>query len=127
MAKSSTSFKPGMSGNPKGRPPKSRALSELLAKGAGIKIAIPPDDPQAEMDAKDVFVQHVWEAVTMGRITFPDGRTLTLDAVDFSTFARLLLNQIDGPPPAAVDVTSGGKPIAPQIIEVIKRPNPNPE
>ena len=33
-------FKPGQSGNPNGRPPKSRALTALLEKAGGRKISV---------------------------------------------------------------------------------------
>ncbi len=122
MAKSSTSWKKGMSGNPKGRPPKSRALSNLLASGARMQVVIPADGERPEMavPAGDVLVQNLWEGVTTGKITFPDGRVMVLEASDMVAFSKMLMTQIDGPAPAALDVTSGGKPVGIQLVEVIK-------
>jgi hypothetical protein len=39
MAKSSTSFKKGQSGNPSGAPPKNRALTQILEAAGDNKIA----------------------------------------------------------------------------------------
>src|SRR5688572_22337984 len=102
MAKSSTSFEPGKSGNPKGRPPKSRALTALLAKGGSRKIDGPPGEKS--VPARQQFVNQLWEGLATGKITFPDGRSVLLDGGDFISLARLVLAQIDGPPPASVDL-----------------------
>lgn len=104
MGKSSTSFQPGRSGNPKGRPPKKRALTNLLERGGNAKYG--QVDPVA---AKRLFAQRVWEGLVTGRIKFDDHTVIDLDAQSYIALAKLVLVQVDGPPRAEVDVTSEGK------------------
>lgn len=112
MTKNDTSFKPGKSGNPKGRPPKKRTLTNLLEKGGNQKFAA-EGKPQA---AKQLFVQKVWEGLATGHITYQEANgqamRFPLDAQQYIALARLVLGQIDGPPKAEIDVTSEGKAIA---------------
>lgn len=119
MAKSSTSFPAGQSGNPKGRPPKARALTALLERTGKKKKLGSTDLPQS---AKTMLVENIWLGLATGTLQFPDGRTFVLDAVEWTSLAKLVFAQIDGPPPAALDVTSDGEKVsAIQVIEVVKR------
>ena len=104
----------GQSGNTKGRPPKSRALTELLERTGKKKTP-------GGVTGKQEFAERLWEGLTTGSITFSgagkrNGRIMTLEAPDFIALAKLVLSQIDGPPPAAVDVTSAGQPVNAAII-----------
>ncbi len=111
-------FTKGQSGNPKGRPPKSRALAELLSKHASRKMDMGEGE---KTTAKEVFAAKVLEGLTRGVISYPpvkriqektrtvNGREvvelveveephqLVLDASDFIALARLLLTHLDGP------------------------------
>lgn len=98
----------GQSGNKGGRPPKKRTLTDLLERTGKRKL-------EAGGTAKDLFVQKVWEGLTTGVMTFPDGK-MNLEAQEYIALAKLVLSQIDGPPPAAVDVTSAGQPVNAAII-----------
>jgi hypothetical protein len=120
MAQSSTSFKKGQSGNPKGRPPKSRALTALLEKAGKKKITPKPGEPAVPRN--QFFAEKVWEGLTTGIIKFDDW-VIPLYPADYIALAKLVLGQIDGPPPAAVDVTSAGKPVQIAMVEVIKAPD----
>lgn len=104
MARSSTSFRKGQSGNPKGRPPKKRALTTLLEKGGNRKFKV----GDQELAAKKLFVERVWEGLATGQITYPNVGTFPLDAQQYIALAKLVLGQVDGPPRAEVDVTSAG-------------------
>lgn len=108
----------GQSGNTKGRPPKKRTLTDLLERTGKRKL-------ESGGTAKDLFVSKVWEALTTGVMTFPDGK-MNLEAQEYIALAKLVLSQIDGPPPAALDVTSGGQPVNAAIIinGVESRPRP---
>lgn len=124
----------GQSGNKKGRPPKSRALTALLERAGKKKTA-------GGKTSKQEMADRIWEALATGMITYPsfteqvvrdvvqpDGKKtavtvevertprIFLEAPDFIALAKLVLSQIDGPPPAAVDVTSAGEQINPTIV-----------
>lgn len=104
---SSTSFKPGQSGNPKGRPPKKRALTNLLERGGNVKI----QTEQGEISAKKVMVARIWQGLATGQMTF-GAETMKIDKIDdYITLVKLVLSQVDGPPKGEVDVTSAGEPI----------------
>lgn len=115
MAASSTSFKKGRSGNPKGRPPKSRALTDLLEK-AGNKTM---DAGDKRVARKRVLADLLWQGLTEGVIQFPNGRLLALEPKDYLPMAKFLFTHIDGPPATSVDVTSDGNPVAIQLVEVV--------
>jgi len=104
---SSTSFKPGTSGNPKGRPPKKRALTMLLERGGNVKI----ETEQGDISAKKIMVARIWQGLATGQITFGT-ITMPIDKIDdYIALAKLVLSQVDGPPKGEVDVTSAGEPI----------------
>ncbi len=103
----STAWKPGQSGNPRGRPPKKRALTTLLEKGGNVKYAIEDE----EIAAKKVFAAHVWEGLATGKIEFGNNEKIVLDGSQYIALAKLVLGQIDGPPKTEFDMTSEGKAI----------------
>lgn len=103
-------FKKGQSGNPKGRPPKKRALTDLLERKGKQKTA-------SGLTAKEEFAQRVWEGLTTGKMTFgPFDTAIPLEAKDYIALAKLVLGQIDGPPPSTLDVSSGGNPVSATIV-----------
>ena len=113
MAKSETSFPPGKSGNPKGRPPKNRTLTNILAKAGGKKIL----RDGKNVPARDVLAALLWQAITTGEVKFdsPDPAhqlpPRIIEPKDWVGLVRFVYGQIDGPPPAAVDVTSNGETV----------------
>lgn len=104
--RNSTSFKPGQSGNPKGRPSKKRALTNLLERGGNVKI----QTEAGEISAKKVMVARIWEGLATGQMTFGNV-TLKLENDEYISLIKLVLTQVDGPPKGEVDVTSAGEPI----------------
>lgn len=100
MGKSSTTWEPGKTGNPKGRPRKERALSERL-RAAGSKTV--------EIDGKRVSgsivtAQLAWEGLTAGKVRFPgDTEDTVLTFAEWLTLAKFVYGQTEGPPPAAVE------------------------
>jgi hypothetical protein len=115
MARTKTSWEKGKSGNPKGRPAKGRALTEILERAAAETIEVPS---QKKKRAKQQLVaEHVWTALATGAITFPDGKKLEIQSVEeFMHLAKFVYSHIDGPPKMNVDVTTNGAPIAPAVF-----------
>ena len=114
MATSETTWQKGKSGNPRGRPKKSRALTALLEKYGGKRL---PDSTEV---ARTAFARHVWEGLTCGQIKFDDGRVIGLDASDYISLAKMVLTQIDGAPKEAIDITTDGNPVGVSLVEVVK-------
>lgn len=88
-------FKPGQSGNPKGRPPKERALTNLL-ESAGNKTVLLPDGRR--IAGKRFVAAAVWEVLTTGQTKLADGRTYQAELADWLTLVKFLYGQVDGPP-----------------------------
>jgi hypothetical protein len=78
--------------NRKGRPPKGRAFTELLAKAG-------------KRDGRDkAFVDILWTLATQGQVTLA-GRVIRIqDAGDIIALAKMLYSQIDGPPKQSIEV-----------------------
>ena len=107
MGKTSTSWEKGCAPpNPKGRPPKSRALTAILEK-AGAKAH---DIDGKRVAGKRLLATMVWELATTGKATFPDGTELQVSPRDWIEVVKWLYSQIDGPPKAeqAIEHTGAG-------------------
>lgn len=119
MAASATSFPPGKSGNPKGRPPKSRVLTTILEKAGGKKVL----RDGKNVSARQILAETLWNALMTGRIELPNGTSLMIAQGEYIALAKFLYAQIDGPPAAAVDVTSNGQQIATISIVEVNHPS----
>lgn len=109
-------FKKGEVANPKGRPPKGRALTELLTK-AGSKGK-----------RNEKLAELVWAFATEGKVTV-GGRTYKAEDIgDLLAAWKWIYSHIDGPAPASLDVTSGGEKIEVNWSSVDYRHDlPNPD
>lgn len=59
----------------------------------------------------------VMQAITTGRIHFPDGSTLELSPRDWQDMLWKAYGQVDGPPRQDIDVTTDGEKItSPQVF-----------
>jgi hypothetical protein len=108
-------FKQGVSGNPNGRPIKSRALTAILEAGGNKTIAV----GDRRIARKRLIAQLLWQAVTEGSIKLPNGKTIEISPDDFLTIVQFLYKHIDGPPLQNIDLTTGGKSLD-VVLKVIK-------
>lgn len=98
---------PGASGNPKGRPQKSRALTEILLRAGGRRIVtdeIGKNGKPKTVSHKELLAQMLWEGATTGQIVFPsdpithNAAILALEGNEWLSLVKFLYNQMDGPP-----------------------------
>lgn len=107
-------FQPGKSGNPKGRPPKHRALTEVLEFYSTKEVT--------ELDgrvvpAKEVMARGLWDLVTTGQVELPNGQIFQIRSVEeWLKTVQFIYYQIDGPPRQELDVTGNEGASSPQIV-----------
>lgn len=106
-------FVKGQVANPKGRPKKGRALTDILTKtGSKKSIAILRDGITVYRDAKHIMAEMIWTGIATGIVTFPDGTTRKIeDFADWLSLVKFVYQHIDGPPPTQLDLTTDGQPL----------------
>lgn len=87
-------FQAGHSGNPKGRPPKDRALTTILER-AGSKTVEVGDK---KVSGKNLVAALVWQGITTRQIEFPDGDKMKLQPYHWLELVKWMYGHIDGPP-----------------------------
>lgn len=113
-------WKPGVSGNPNGRPPSQRALTEIL-KRAGNKTLVKDGK---RISRKRVLAEMAWNLATTGQAQFLDGKELVLDPVDWWQVVKFIYQHIDGGAPQNIDLTSKGNKLS--WAEFVGNDNANP-
>ena len=93
-------FKPGQSGNLKGRPKKDRALTDLLERAGSSTVEI----DGKRVSSKRYLADMVWQVVMTGEAILPGGKKVSLSPQDWKDFVKWIYAHIDGPPTVAVDM-----------------------
>lgn len=98
-------WQPGESGNPKGRPPKVRALTAILQRAGSQTLEV----EGRRISKRRLVARMLWDIAATGRTTYADGKELVAGATGWLDVVKFLYAQIDGPPRAEVDVTTDGR------------------
>ena len=101
-----TTWAPGQTGNAKGRPPKCRALTDLLTAAGRAKCVDTEGNP---IPRNKLLAEMVWLALVSGQITFiaenrrpdeyrsnADTKIFQLRAGDWIEFVKWVFAQVDG-------------------------------
>ena len=102
-------FTKGVSGNPKGRPPKQRALTAILERRGATRTL---DADGKQRSGKNILARAVWELVTTGVTTLRNDNEIIELAVtsrEWFEIVKWLYGQIDGPPRGELDLTTAGE------------------
>lgn len=104
----------GVSNNPKGRPPKNRALTEILEKAGATSLDINGN----KVSRKRLLASLLWEAATTGKITFEPERVEVCNVDQWLGIAKFIYTQVDGAPRQNVELTGAdGGAIQTQIFD----------
>jgi hypothetical protein len=101
-------FQKGQSGNPAGRKPKGRTLTDILEKAGSRTVEV----DGVKISGRRLVARQVWEGITTGEVSFSDGKKIVLAPQDWKDLVKWAYGHIDGPPKAELDITSGGQVIS---------------
>jgi hypothetical protein len=86
----------GASGNPNGRPPSSRALTQILERAGGRRLEGPDGKARA---ARELVARHAWERAATGKTELPGGRILEVEDVrEWLAVVSWLFDRAEGKP-----------------------------
>ena len=97
-------WQPGQSGNPKGRPPKARAMTALLER-AGAKTVEMPDGKR--IAGRRFVASAMWEMATTGQVTMLDGQVWKVTPAEWFDAVKWIYAQVDGAPKQSIELDGG--------------------
>jgi hypothetical protein len=109
-------FQPGQSGNPRGRIPKERALTSILARLGEQRVSL----DGRQVARKTFLAAKMWELVTSGQVTLTD-RVLTLhDGKEWLAAVQWLYTHVDGPPRPAEPEAKQRRDYVEELASILK-------
>lgn len=88
-------WKPGQSGNPKGRP-KKRLITDILRELGEETIEL--DGGMGEKERMYYVAEQAWQLAMKGKTTLIGNKIIELQSKEWADFIEWLFNRIDGPP-----------------------------
>lgn len=117
MARSSTTWTEGKSGNPSGAPRKPRRLTATLERALSRSVVLRDG---TKLNGKEYVASLAVQGLTTGEVTLASGNTITLSPDDVLMLWKFVYGQVDGPPPNKVEnAHSGGLTIQ---VEYVNNP-----
>jgi hypothetical protein len=109
-------FKPRQSGNPRGRPPKERALSTILMRLGEQRVSV----DGRQVAAKTFVGMKVWELITSGQVTLTDQILKLDDGRQWFEVVKWLYAHLDGPPRPAEPDTQFQRDYVEELAGILK-------
>jgi hypothetical protein len=112
-------FQKGVSGNPKGRPPKGRTYADIIEKMGRRKV-----EGKAQ---KELLVERMFEALTTGRIRWDRNRVVELDGSEYVSLLKFMVSHVDGPLRPVEDNQVGSGSLTINVLVAPERPAELPD
>jgi hypothetical protein len=110
IAQNSSRWQQGQSGNPKGRPPRQRALTELLRVQGEQPILVGGE----AMSAQEALAKAVWQFAVTGEVWLMGNHLTASSVTEWAHVVKWLYTHIE--PPTAVDAED-----APEVVVRVVR------
>jgi hypothetical protein len=114
MAKSSTTWTKGQTGNPRGAPKKPRRLTATLERAVSRSVVLADG---RKISGKEYAASLAIQGIKTGEVVLANGQRITLSPEDVLMLWKFVYGQIDGPPPSKTEITGAeGGPV--QVVYV---------